>query len=108
MSKAMKLRQKNFAKMTLQELKDNRAEIIEVIEERLGENMVKEAMAEMVKFLGFNGIRSTDAVSYAKEVINLAGLEPKEEVLALTFNGETFNNMGEYNTARARAYASKM
>lgn len=92
--------------MTLQDLKNNRAEIIEVIEDTLGSDMIKEAMSQMVKFLGYNGIKSTDAVSYAKEVINLAGLEPKEEVLDLTFNGETYHNIGEYNTARAKVYSN--
>lgn len=92
--------------MTIQDLKNNRNEIIEVITEILGENMVKEAMGEMVKMLGYNGIKSTNAVDFAKEVINLRGLEPKEEVLDLTFNGQTFHNMGEYNTARAKAYTS--
>jgi len=90
--------------MTLQDLKENRAEIIEVIEDTLGTDMIKEAMAQMVKFLGYNGIKSTNAIDYAKEVIRLAGLEPKEEVLELTFNGETYHNLGEYNTARAKAY----
>lgn len=61
--------------MTLQDLKDNRNETIAYLEN--SEYDVKEVMNEMVKYIGFNGIRSTDVISYANEVIALAGVETK-------------------------------
>lgn len=89
--------------MTLQDLKDNREAIIEVIENKLGKEMVKEAMGKMVHFLGFNGIRSTNAVDYAKEVINLCDLKPIEKPLPLMYvDGVGYNDLSDYNAANNR------
>lgn len=86
--------------MTLEELKDNREAIIEVIENKLGKKMVKEAMNQMVKFLGFNGIRSTNAVDYAEEVINLCDLKPAQKQLPLMYvDGVGYNDLSDYNRA---------
>jgi gamma-glutamyl phosphate reductase len=82
--------------MTLQDLKDNRAEIIETIITELDETMVKEVMQKMVDMLGFNGIRSKNAVDYVREVIYLCNIEVKQPVNTLWGHGCKYSTQAEY------------
>lgn len=82
--------------MTLQDLKDNRTEIIAEIQ-GLNYN-VTETMAAMVKWLGFNGLRSTDVISYVKEVVKLENLSKYEPI-----DISASNRMAEINRQNAIA-----
>jgi len=64
--------------MTLQDLKDNREQIIAYIIENYGAESVSEIMNAMVKWLGYKGICSTDVLEYIDEVMELAEIcKPK-------------------------------
>lgn len=96
-----------MATFTIQDLKENRQQVIDTVTEVVGVEKLKEVMDLCVKFLGYRDIRSTDIVSYVKEVINLNGIEAYvAPAKPLHFNGEVYTNMGDYNTARAKAYSS--
>lgn len=60
--------------MRLQELRNNRETIIKTITEYYGSENVKVVMNEMVKWLGYNKISSTDVISYISEVVELSGI----------------------------------
>lgn len=63
--------------MTTQDLTNNREEIIEIITEKVGAEAVKEVMTAMVKTLGWNDIRSNNAIDYTYEIIDLFDFETK-------------------------------
>ena len=80
--------------MTIQDLKENRNLIIETIESL---NLdVKQVMNEMVSMLGYNGIKSTDVISYTKEVVSLLNIQPKAHVNTLWGAGCKYSTQAEY------------
>ena len=65
--------------MNVQDLKDNRAEIIEIITERVGEEpeAIKEVMTAMVNCLGWNGIESDNVIDFTHEIIDINEFDEK-------------------------------
>lgn len=82
--------------MTLEILKNNRQEVIEEITNTLGAEMVKEVMTQMVKMIGFNGIRSTTATAFVHEVISLLGIEKPQPKNTLWGAGCKYSTQSEY------------
>ena len=83
--------------MTLQDLKNNREIIIENITENYGSENVKAVMNELVKWLGYNKITSSDVISYIQEVVELS--EIFDEVEVIDFNAGA--RMAEINRKNA-------
>ena len=63
--------------MTIQDLKDNRNEIIAFISSEVGEENVKSVMERMVDFLSW--CRESDVISYARRTINDMNIIKKME-----------------------------
>ncbi len=59
---------------TIQDLKDNRNEIIEVITDECGAENVKEVMAVLASYVGFNGYFGMTASTFTKVVIKDSGI----------------------------------
>lgn len=82
--------------MTLQDLKDSRNEIIAHIQNKYGSENLKQLMTECVGYIGFNGIRSTDVISYVDEVAELV-----EMVKPRTFDNSASNWLAAKNRENA-------
>ena len=82
--------------MKIQDLKENRIAIIETITNELNASMVPHVMGEMVKMLGFNDIRSTNAVDYVKEVIYLCDIKVPAGINTLWGVGCKYSTQSEY------------
>lgn len=65
--------------MTIQDLKDNRNEIISHLNQELenDQEAVKEAMSLMVKLLGWRDLKATNVIELADEVIVINDLKTK-------------------------------
>jgi len=59
---------------TIQDLKDNRNEIIEVIVDECGSENVKEVMTILASYVGFNGYFGMTATQFAKAAIKDSGI----------------------------------
>lgn len=62
---------------TLQDLKDNRETIIEVITEEVGAENLKEVMQVLAKYVGFKGYFGMNAKQFTKAVIKDSGIQDK-------------------------------
>jgi hypothetical protein len=86
--------------LTIENLKANRTEIIETITEKVGAEKVKEVMVKMAETIGWSGIRSTNAVEFASEVIALFDIKPFEaKRQGILLDGERYCDMSDYNRA---------
>ncbi len=65
---------------TLQDLKDNRNEIIEYLVEELGQENVKEGMTIISKMIGFRGYDSLNVMAFCKAVIKDSGIKDSIEI----------------------------
>ena len=62
---------------TMQDLKDNRNEIIEVITDECGSENIKEVMTILAAYIGFNGYFGMTATQFTKAVIKDSGIADK-------------------------------
>lgn len=87
--------------MTIQDLKNNRTQIIEELNYRFDNNQsfVKEVMQSLVNMIGYRGIKSTDTMSYVEEVISMLDLQSKFDEIGTT---EAFRSLEEQNIARSK------
>jgi hypothetical protein len=87
--------------MTLQDLKDNREEVIEII----NENAEKGSMKLIMEFL-IKNINEKANVFYLEDIVLEAiedlGKTKKAEAVELTLDGEKFYNINDYNAAASK------
>ena len=99
--------------MTLQDLKDNRQEIISLINELCSNpaEQGREVMNTMVQFINhFDDWKEKSTLyieDFVKEVVEIKGFEKKEREIRLVHNGVVYDNLSDYNRACSRTIYNK-
>jgi hypothetical protein len=85
--------------MTLQELKDNREQIIEIIEYNVTDAPVKSVMQEMVKYIGFRDFEGMNVEDFTLAVIAQDTYDKPQHVNTLWGAGCKYSTQDEYQRA---------